>query len=290
MVNWSQPICDWLIMAFNPSRVTSAPPTAASLRSSAHSFQDQSFTDLAHKNLAPAFYGQIFPGARVEQASVEDDQKKGIDYHVLTDLANLDGSGSKRVRFNVQERFLRIDHPMLRTSKEFTLRYSRPDSLSPDQKQSEFFKIKAHYLYYGITNATKATATSAEVPPTACLRQVLVDLPKLMKLVDDGKIAIGPPNSHPCVDPQTGVPHTGLRENREKGAPHNSWLVIFNVEHLVQCGLARLDDRKESLFPAHQGYLPQDNMCPAPRVISKRPVISEQDLPRITVRSRRVSP
>ena len=76
---------------------------------------------------------------------------------------------------SVQERF-RLLGKFTENSQEFTLSYKRVNSQRKNEKQSEFFKIKADYLLYGITTNQSTNENVVEFK-----RYVFIDLNLLLK-------------------------------------------------------------------------------------------------------------
>ena len=85
---------------------------------------------------------------------------------------------------SVQERF-RLLGKFTENSQEFTLRYKRVNSQRKNEKQSEFFKIKADYLLYGITTNQSTNENVVEFK-----RYVFIDLNLLLKEINQGNINI----------------------------------------------------------------------------------------------------
>ena len=107
---------------------------------------DRSFTDYVHNHLAiPIIYKALYwKLSNVEPEILNNmDVKEGIDY-VFTSK-----SGEMVL---VQERFRDSFYAKY---NDATLRFRRDKNLNADRVESEFYKIKANYLVYGITNGSK---------------------------------------------------------------------------------------------------------------------------------------
>lgn len=107
---------------------------------------DRKFTDKVHEKAALKYiYKRL--GWKIKNIDPEKlekmDMKKGIDY-VFTD------SFGKTV--TVQERFREKSY---KTYNDFTLRYRRDANNNADRKKSEFYKIEADYIVYGIIDKSK---------------------------------------------------------------------------------------------------------------------------------------
>ena len=108
---------------------------------------DWAFSTFVHHNMAiPIIYeslGWKIISIKAEEA-IELDIHHGIDY-VLAD--------NKNVRITVQERFR--DNFYATQYNDATLRFRRELNPDPKRIESEFYKIKADFLVYGIVNGKK---------------------------------------------------------------------------------------------------------------------------------------
>ncbi len=108
--------------------------------------KDRKFTDLVHKEIAtPIIYNKLgWKELHLEtELATKIDLESGIDY-IFTNNAN------KEIK--IQERFRDKKY---KNFNDFTIRYRRDFNKNINQHQSEFYKLKADYLVYGITNTTK---------------------------------------------------------------------------------------------------------------------------------------
>ena len=107
---------------------------------------DRSFTDYVHNHLAiPIIYRKLnWDISEIDAKVLETiDINEGIDYV-------LNNSSGETVL--VQERF----HDSFYSKyNDATLRFRRDQNQNPERIKSEFYKIKADYLVYGITNGSK---------------------------------------------------------------------------------------------------------------------------------------
>ena len=148
-------------------------------------FSDRAFTDYIHKNVAiPKVYTQIgWKEVNVDSDYLQHiDMTKGIDY-VFEDNGN---------EINVQERFRDSQY-----SKycDFTIRYRRDKNPHEERIQSEFYKMKAKYFVYGITNGSKRNLSSC----TNFLKWAIIDLKKVYEKWERGDIIIRDNGRNTCT-------------------------------------------------------------------------------------------
>lgn len=194
--------------------------------------QDWNMSDYVHDNLAvPLIYRPM--GWSVTKASVQEDLSQGIDY-----FAEKNGK-----KCSIQERF-RKRYKFTENSREFTIRYQRPNSHSSNQRNSEFFKIEADLLLYGIVNNEKFKESDG------FLRYVIVNLRNLKEAIESGSILVDENQSGTRSFPyvSSGKPHAIVKKNHEDTAG-NSTLLIFNVEHIYR------NDSLRSIIFKQDGYL-----------------------------------
>ena len=80
-----------------------------------------------------------------------------------------------------------------KTYNDVTLRYEREYNPNPNRRKSEFFKIEADFLMYGITNGKKfidklSTNTNFE-------KWAVLDIVQLKKAIDEKRVIIDPNHS-----------------------------------------------------------------------------------------------
>lgn len=141
--------------------------------------EDRNFTDYVHDHLAvPLIYNRLgWSVQNVAQAiAFQRDIEDGIDYHAL----NHNGE-----TITIQERFR---DNFYKDENDFTLRYTREESLSRGQYQSEYFKIKASHMVYGITNGKKFADARSSL--TNFIKYIVIDLVALKAYFDSGHIRI----------------------------------------------------------------------------------------------------
>lgn len=176
--------------------------------------KDYNFSEKVHQVAKSIIYKE---NILLEKASVKEDNENGIDYFV-----NVNGD-----IVSIQERF-RIKNNITKDSLEFTLRYKRPNSLSDNQKKSEYFKIKADFLVYGIINNENK---DDNIDSITFLRYVVINLKELRRAIRDNKIYIDEnlKSEKPYSDNQKI--YAIVKENKEE-KDGNSQFLIFDTQHL----------------------------------------------------------
>lgn len=140
---------------------------------------DRSFTDYVHNNLAiPIIYKKLNWNISKIEANIleEKDMNEGIDY-VLHDNTN--------EAIYVQERFRDSYYS---NYNDATLRFRRDNNSNQDRIKSEFYKIKADYLVYGITNGNKFPEKRHTL--TDFIKWVVLDLKFIKEQFKSEKIKI----------------------------------------------------------------------------------------------------
>ena len=107
---------------------------------------DRQFTDKVHKKIA---LKEIYNPIGWREYPMDKAELDKIDVENAIDYVMIDSQGKKH---NVQERFREYHYHFY---KDATLRYRRDFNSKADRKESEFYKITADYLVYGIINASK---------------------------------------------------------------------------------------------------------------------------------------
>jgi hypothetical protein len=142
-------------------------------------YKDRSFTDYVHTNLAiPLIYDSINWNIKNIDANKlkELDMNEGIDYVLLNEMGQ---------NIYVQERF-RDEY--YKNYDDATLRYRRDSNIHTDRKKSEYYKINANYLVYGITNGKKFDDQRHTL--TKFIKWVILDLDFLREKFKSKKIEI----------------------------------------------------------------------------------------------------
>jgi hypothetical protein len=127
---------------------------------------DRSFTNYVHDELVvPQIYKEELNWKIkvINQSKLEEmDIHHGIDY-VLTDTNNEDIYVQERFRDSFYQKY-----------SDATIRYRRDNNSNPNRAQSEYYKIKADYLVYGITNGSKFEDKRHTL--TGFIKWVVIDL------------------------------------------------------------------------------------------------------------------
>lgn len=128
-------------------------------------YSDRRFTDYVHGHLAePLIYAPLnWSTAPIDAEELEyQDLHHGVDYQMELHDGNIVG---------VQERFRGREYAKY---SDATLRYRRDNSTVAERVKSEYHKIKARYLVYGITNGSKRRTERDSL--TGFLKWVILDL------------------------------------------------------------------------------------------------------------------
>ncbi len=139
---------------------------------------DRAFTDYIHRHLAldliytPILWTQVDLDAAYAE---KIDMQQGIDYIFR------DKNGKLKT---VQERFREVKYQRY---SDFTIRYRRDGNKHQDRQQSEYYKMKADYFTYGITNCYKSAALDR---CTDFVKYAIIDLKKVYEKIDAGEIII----------------------------------------------------------------------------------------------------
>lgn len=141
---------------------------------------DWAFSTYVHHSLAiPLIYESL--GWEVisirKQEAIDLDINHGIDY-ILMD--------QQRPRITVQERFR--DNFYGDKYNDATLRFRRESNSDPNRVKSEFYKIKAGYLVYGICNGSKAHDQRHTL--TDFIKWIVLDLKFIREKFNAGYIKI----------------------------------------------------------------------------------------------------
>ncbi|MCK5536783.1 MAG: hypothetical protein KAI79_08145 [Bacteroidales bacterium] len=136
--------------------------------------QDRQFSDYIHKNVAIA---KIYDDLGWHELPLEASLAKKIDIDVGIDYVFV----KKRYLITVQERFREIKY---QNFSDFTIRYRRDNNIHKERVESEYYKLKADYFTYGITNCTKANIADC----TDFVKFALIDLKKLYQKIDSDLI------------------------------------------------------------------------------------------------------
>ncbi|MDD5921605.1 MAG: hypothetical protein PUC44_00250 [Eubacteriales bacterium] len=177
------------------------------------------FSDAVHSNIAPKVYqylGWELDNVRDEDYRRNADLTDGIDYYILV-------GGHHRT---VQERFRRQSYARY---NDITFRYTYPDN-TEDRKNSEWFKITADYMIYGIADTDTKDAEQI-TRNNRFVKLAVIDLRRFSLLVDEGKIAVG--NSRQS-EFRNGILIGGLQRNKKYAGDNPSTFAVFDVRDLFK--------------------------------------------------------
>jgi hypothetical protein len=138
---------------------------------------DRSFTDFVHTQLAVP---QVYQYLGWKEKKVDSKTLLSLDLHEGVDYI-FENQYNKEIL--VQERF-RDEY--YKNYQDCTLRYRRDANVDSSRHQSEFYKVKADYLVYGITNGSKFPEKRHTL--THFLKIVVLDLKILFHNFDKGLI------------------------------------------------------------------------------------------------------
>jgi len=176
---------------------------------------DREFTNFVHRYVAtPLIYDEIgWTEYQTDPIELKHkDINLGIDYEMLDDSNNI---------IRIQERFRESSY---NNYNDITIRYQRVHNPDPSRKQSEYFKIKADYFVYGITNGPKS---NYEEMVNGFLKIAIVDINVLKDKFDNGFIKIGNSKKSFIKD---GILYAGYNVNCD----YSSEFIVLDLIHLHQ--------------------------------------------------------
>ena len=174
---------------------------------------DREFTNFIH-NLA---LRKIYQTLKWEEAHTDSSYLEDVDRNIGIDYFFNDTDG---IKISVQERFRESKYSRY---NDFTIRYRRDFSRDPDRKLSEFFKMKADFFVYGISNGSKFNHESN----SDFIKYAVIDLEKFRKNIDNQKIVIKDSNSY-SSQIINRVMYAPIKQNRD----YSSNFVVFDIRHL----------------------------------------------------------
>lgn len=179
----------------------------------------RAFSDAVHSKLVTKVYNYLeweLDDSRDENYQKQADLKDGIDYYVLV-------NGFHRT---VQERFRTASNSKW---DDITFRYQYPENTFYE-KNSEWFKITAHYFLYGVVD--QDTTNADEIKSDGkFLKLVVIDLRIFYGLLEKGKIMVGKDKFSQITD---GKLIGGFNTNVSRSMDNRSTFVVFNVGHLYE--------------------------------------------------------
>lgn len=140
---------------------------------------DRNFTDYVHKNVS---IPNIYPLMGWIEGEIDADELNDLDMNNGIDAVIVDrNSSGKTLQYRYRDAYYK-------NNTDATLRYQRPHNSNKDRHNSEFFKIEADYLLYGISNGKKFS--DKLYTNTNFLKWAVLDLSKLFNLIDINQIVI----------------------------------------------------------------------------------------------------
>lgn len=182
-----------------------------------HYYSDRQFTDYVHAQLAmPIIYNtlQWLPQKIDAQYHTYIDIQQGIDY-VFKNIKNETVTVQERFRDNTYQ-----------TYNDCTLRYRRDANPNTERHASEFFKIKADFLVYGITNGSKQPEKRHTL--TNFVKFVVLNLPVLYQAIQNQQIIFTTHLHTSKIESQ--ILQVPIKNNKD----NSSSFVAFNIAHLHQ--------------------------------------------------------
>ncbi|TAF33051.1 MAG: hypothetical protein EAZ57_07325 [Cytophagales bacterium] len=178
---------------------------------------DRHFTDFVHLQVAlPQIYQPL--GWQPHQVSPHElehyDRNHGIDYFFETPEGSV---------VSVQERFREQKYQHY---NDFTLRYRRDFNRDVKQHPSEFFKIRANYMVYGIVNKPKINILQER--NVSFLKYAVLDLAVFFGLFLEGRIKAKRGLDKSFV--ADGILVAPIKDNHDK----SSSFLAFDVALLAQ--------------------------------------------------------
>jgi len=148
-------------------------------RKSTNYSYDRPFTNYVHNKIAiPLIYKPL--GWKEVEMSLEE--KERIDINDSIDYTMVDGNNDIKT---IQERFR--DNYYNTRFNDVTFRYRRDNNAHFDRRKSEFYKIKAKYFLYGVTNGSKFRY---EQEVTSFSKYCLFLVKPLIDKIESGEIII----------------------------------------------------------------------------------------------------
>lgn len=140
---------------------------------------DRSFTDYVQQEVS---IPQVYPIMGWQSKEIDADELNSKDMNEGIDAIILDKNGEvKTLQYRYRDNYY-INY------QDATLRYQRPYNSDPGKHLSEFFKIKADFLLYGISNGKKFS--NALYTNTELQKWVVIDLVKLSQKIKQGLVII----------------------------------------------------------------------------------------------------
>lgn len=134
---------------------------------------DRKFTNYVHDILAIPI---IYQALQWQQEDINPELLEKLDINNGIDYLFSDSLGHM---LTVQERFRDSKYAIY---SDFTIRYRRPHNADITRHNSEFFKLEAKYMVYGITNGSKNNFNSLN----NFIKYAVINLEELYNEIDNG--------------------------------------------------------------------------------------------------------
>lgn len=175
---------------------------------------DRVFTDYIFNNLAKKI---IYPELNWEEIKIDEKKLEELD---INDGIDTIIKNKNNETFGVQYRFR---DGFYSSYNDFTLRYKREYNKNKERVMSEFFKIKAKYFLYGISNGKKYEDKLNT--NTVFLKWAIIDLDNLLNAIDNGLIVIDEDMKGITCQQKNGVMHCPINNNKD----NSSSFVPFDI-------------------------------------------------------------
>lgn len=147
---------------------------------------DREFTNYIHTNIA---IPDIYEPLAWTEKKLDAEYALNIDLHNGIDYIFQNKEGETKT---VQERFRESKY---KNYNDFTIRYRRDENTHSERRISEYFKMKADYFTYGITNGEKNNLASSQ----SFLKYAIINLKKVYEKIDQKLIIILDNKENVCI-------------------------------------------------------------------------------------------
>ena len=189
---------------------------------------NRAFSDYVFKHLAiPHVYPYMkWQPHHINAALLEQlDLQQGIDAIALTEQGQ-----AISIQYRFRDQFYGNKY------SDVTLRYQREHHPNPFAHQSEFFKINADYLLYGVSNGK--SFPDALPSNTQLTKWAIIDIKKLKQAIDKQIIIIGSPTIKgiQCQWLNQQL-HCPINQNRDYSSSFVPFDVPLMAQHLSSYGI-----------------------------------------------------
>ncbi|MEM9673275.1 MAG: hypothetical protein ACFB15_08945 [Cyclobacteriaceae bacterium] len=180
---------------------------------------DRTFTDFIHQQVA---LPQVYRPLGWEPFRLSNSEKEELDIHHGIDRVFSQANGTL---VTVQERFRIARYA---NYQDVTFRYRRDQHATTERRYSEFYKIQADYLLYGIIN--KDSKDPDQIAGAAFQKVALIHLPPLWKKLESGEAIIDETASGRCrwEEERLVIP---VNHNRDGSSSFIAWDIPLIAQH-----------------------------------------------------------